>query len=301
MKDKRLITRILPASVLFCLLIAACERYDIKGMFFGSSPSADERFAESNAYNAVHGFKTIKVPTDNYYFYVCTDAHLDGPGQGLSSFVDACAADSDSAPFALFVGDAVNGEDYYDCFFETVAPIEDSGKTLFYTPGNHDIYFGQWSRISSEIGSASYTFEVITPTDGTDLYVSIDSSSGTLGTDQRAWLGDVLSKAKGNYRNIIVFTHTHFFKKDNSQGHSGNFKLEEGYDLAKLFKDSRVSLVLSGHDHSFEETIFKDVRFLTLACIHDTEDPVYYTLEIGSSSARYSCLAADSRRDLLEL
>ena len=291
MADKKTLITAAAALSGLCLLFS-CSSLDIAGMFFGSSPSANERFARSAAYNETHAFRTIAVSENDYKLYVCADAHLDGPGKAFRNFVDAYLADAQAAPFALFLGDAVNGKDYYDYFFDAVDPVSAAGKTLFITPGNHDIYFGQWERFADYIGTASYTFEVQTPSEGKDLFLCMDSSSGTLGTDQRAWVGETLAAAKGKYRNIIVFTHTHFFKKDNSQGYTSNFNLEEGYDLAKLFKGSGVSLVLSGHDHHFEQTIFKDVRFLTLACIKDADEPVYYTFSIGSSEAGMSSFKA---------
>ena len=266
--------------VLICLGLTSCDKYDFPGMIKGSSPSANERFASSMAYNDANGYKTLSVPGDEYTFYAATDAHVSTTANGLSSFVSDYIEDSDAAPFALFLGDAMDKKNNLNLFLQTVSPISANGRTLFCTPGNHDLYFGQWTDYIRELKTATYCFEVTcNPScleNISDLFICLDSASGTLGTDQRDWLESVLTSAKGNYRHIIVFTHTHFFKRDNSQGHTSNFNLEEGYELAKLFSDNGVELVLSGHDHFFEDTYLLGVHFLTLAAIKDEAQEQHY-------------------------
>lgn len=269
-------------SALFCLGLSSCNKYDIPGMIVGSSPAANARFAESAAYNAANGFKTISVPGNEYTFYVASDAHLSGTSEGLTRFVDICQSDRDAAPFALYLGDALDGKGDFDCFCRVVAPIGTDGRTLFCTPGNHDINFGLWTDYIKMNGTSTYIFEVATPSEGRDLFICLDSSSGTLGTDQRRWLGETLSDARGKYRHIIVFTHTHFFKISGLNVLSSTFILEECQDLEKLFSDSGVELVLSGHDHSFAETCFKDVRYLTLASVSDDDGQHFYSIDVNS-------------------
>lgn len=268
---------LLPA---FILCLVSCEKYDFPGMIKGSSPSSDERFAVSKAYNDANGFRSFSPDGEEYTFYAATDAHVSTTANGLTAFVNACLSDASSAPFAIFTGDAMDKKNNFNLFLQAVRPLSANGRTLCCTPGNHDLYFGQWTDHIREMKTASYCFEACTGTDGAvagkDLFISLDSASGTLGTDQRAWLGAVLASAKGRYRHIIIFTHTHFFKRDNSQGHTGNFNLEEGYELASLFSDNGVELVICGHDHHFEDTFFKGVRFVTLAALEDIADERYY-------------------------
>ena len=279
----------LTATLLLCLCLASCNRLDIKGMFFGSSPAANERFAESRAYNEANGFETVHVRDNEYTVYVATDAHVASTAENIGKFVSGYLSDETAAPFAIFLGDATDDKDSYGKFLRTVAPIGNEGRRLFCIPGNHDIFFGLWKEYIEAQKTASYCFTVVTPSDGTDLFICLDSASGTLGTDQRDWLGEIFSSAKGKYRRIIVLSHTHFFKRDNSQGHTSNFNQEEGYELEKLFSDNGVSLVLSGHDHSFEETVFKNVRYLTLAAIADKEeDAYYYKITVNSRGTEWS-------------
>ncbi|MDO5321105.1 MAG: metallophosphoesterase [Bacteroidia bacterium] len=281
-------------SALLCLGLASCADLDVPGLIASSSPGSNERFAVSKAYNDANGFRHISLSEDSYTFYAATDAHISATANGLTRFTSDYVADAGAAPFALFIGDAMDEKNNFGRFLETVRPISACGRTLFCTPGNHDLYFGQWTEYIKEMKTASYCFEVTVASGVTDLFICLDSASGTLGTDQRAWLENVLHRARmenllssyrEKYRHTVIFTHTHFFKRDNSQGHTSNFNLEEGYDLEKLFSDYGVSLVISGHDHFFEDTYFKDVRFVTLGAINDTADEqFYYTFRVSDGS-----------------
>lgn len=272
-------------TALVCLGLVSCNEYDFPGMIVGSSPASNERFATSKAYNDANGFKALFQFDSDYTFYAATDAHVSSTTKGLSRFVSDYVADQGAASFALYLGDAMDEKDNYNLFLDAVKPISASGRTLFCTPGNHDLYFGQWTDYIKAMKTASYCFYVGSSAAAMDLFICLDSASGTLGTDQRAWLETTLASAKDNYRHIIVFTHTHFFKRDNSQGHTSNFNLEEGYDLANLFSKYGVDLVISGHDHFFEDTWFKNVHFITLAAIADKEEEhYYYTFKVTSNS-----------------
>ena len=269
-------------SALLCLGLTSCADLDVPGLIASSSPGSNERFAVSKAYNDANGFRHMTLAEDKYTLYAATDAHISTTSEGLGRFVSDYMADNDAAPFALFIGDAMDEKNNFGRFLETVRPVSNGGRTLFCTPGNHDLYFGQWTEYIDEMKTASYRFEVTVASGATDLFICLDSASGTLGTDQRAWLENVLSSSREKYRHTVIFTHTHFFKRDNSQGHTSNFNLEEGYDLEKLFSDYGVDLVISGHDHHFEDTYFKDVRFVTLGAITDTADEqFYYTFSVS--------------------
>lgn len=277
--------RQLISAAMICFGLVSCDKFDFPGMIKGSSPSSNERFAVSKSYNDANGFKHISLMGDEYSFYAATDAHVAETADNLSRFVSDYVADRSDAPFAIYAGDAMDKKNNFSRFLQTVSPISDCGRTLFCTPGNHDLYFGQWTDFIKEMKTATYYFTVAdmssSSTNDWDLYICLDSASGTLGTDQRAWLEELLAESRGRYRHIIVFTHTHFFKRDNSQGHTSNFNLEEGYDLANLFSENGVDLVISGHDHFFEDTWFKGVRFITLAALDDSaKEHFYYTFKV---------------------
>ena len=270
-------------AVLMFILTSCDKNIDYKGLFYTINESPDERFAQSMDYNRTHGYAKIFVDRNNYDVYVMSDIHVDYTTENLDTFVGDYLADTTAAPFALCLGDIINYKGHFDYFMEHVKPVADDGRRVFYTVGNHDLYFDQWKEYFSRCGSSTYWFEVHTPNGSKDLYISLDSGNGTLGVDQRDWLEDVLrSKYFQGFRHIIVFTHTHFFKKDASQGHTSNFNMEETYDLADLFDRYNVSLVLQGHSHARDLTIFKDVVYLRVDALEDHYPDAYYTiLNIG--------------------
>lgn len=270
--------------VLMFFLTSCSKNIDYLGLFYTINESPDERFAQSMSYNDEHGYDKITGVPDDYEVYVMSDIHVDFSTDNLDRFVSDYLADSVAAPFALCLGDLINATDHWDYFDEHVKPVSDAGRKIYYTVGNHDLYFDQWPEFRSRYHTSTYWFEVQTVGNFKDLYISIDSGNGTLGVDQRDWLEDVLREKKNQgYRHTIVYTHTHFFKKDTSQGHTSNFNLEETYDLLDLFDRYDVSLVLQGHSHSRDLTTFKDVVYLRVDSLEDHYPDAYYTiLNVGN-------------------
>ena len=267
------------------LMFTSCTKnINILGLIMTFNESPDERFAQSMEYNDEHGYDNITGVPDDYEVYVMSDIHVDFSTDNLDRFVSDYLADSVAAPFALCLGDLINATGHFDLFDEHVKPVSDAGRKIYYTVGNHDLYFDQWPEFKSRYHTSTYWFEVQTVSGLKDLYIAIDSGNGTLGRDQRDWLENVLKdKQNQGYRHIIVFTHTHFFKKDTSQGHTSNFNLEETYDLLDLFDRYDVSMVLQGHSHARDLTLFKDVVYLRIDALEDHYPDAFYTiLKVGN-------------------
>ena len=263
------------ALLMGCAMALSCDEYDIAGFVMSTSDNVDRRFATSMEYNEKHGYQTIRHDSDEYELYVFSDCHLKQEvGTNLKTFtaeyVNACG----NAPAVLFLGDIVNGKDGWDQFIENTQPLRQYGH-LFITAGNHDLYFGQWPEYVQRFGTSTYWFEIVCPT-VKDLYISLDSGSGTLGTDQRVWVETILKEKASQYRHVIVFTHTHFFKVDNRQGHTSNYSMEETYDLLNLFSQYGVELVLTGHKHFYEQQNFKGVEYVTVDGLSDDENQSGY-------------------------
>ena len=266
--------------VVLLLLMTSCgKNIDYLGLFMTFNESPDERFAQSMEYNQNHGYDIFMEVPDEYKVYAMSDIHVDYSTNNLDKFVNDYLADTDAAGFSLCLGDLINATGHFDYFAEHVKPVADAGKRIYYCAGNHDLYFNQWKEFYSRFGSSTYWFEVHTVSGFKDLYIALETGSGTLGVDQREWLEKTLKEKKNQgFRHIIVFTHTHFFKKDMSQGHTSNFNLEETYDLADLFDRFDVSMVLQGHSHSRDLTIFKDVVYLRIDALEDHYPDAYYTI-----------------------
>ena len=277
MKGKVLILALLSC----CCTLVSCDSLDLPGMFWSQSDTVDDRFAQSMAYNDQNGYATVHSDTDEYSVYVFTDFHTDGDTRNLDALVKTY--ESAPAPLSLYLGDVVNNRDAdWDLFIKATSPLSEQGD-LFVTPGNHDLYFGLWPEYLSYFHTASYWFEVLTP-GAKDLFICLDSGSGTLGKSQRYWLEVLLASKASQYRHVIVFTHTHFFKIDASQGHTSNYAMEETYDLAHLFTEYGVSLVLTGHDHTMEDTTFGAVRYIIVPSLENSNPNAGYAVcSVGTS------------------
>jgi len=259
-------------------LLSSCHKLDIGGLFFATSDNVEQRFSHSMEWNDANGYSTVKVDGENYKLYVFTDSHLYNDDSNLEKFVGAYCADGSAAPFVLCLGDLTDGGGRFNRFIEICSPIQSGKDTIFFALGNHDVYFKQWSEYKKHFHTASYCFDVVTPSGEKDLYICVDSGNGTVGKEQRKWLEAVLEANYRSYRKLFVLTHTHFFMTDHSQGTTGNFTTQETYDLTALFERYGVDLVFTGHDHHRDDTTFKGVRYIIVDAL---EDGYYATFDIG--------------------
>lgn len=266
---------------LAALLVACNPNYDMPGMFNGTSPEVATRFQESLAYNASVGEIHLSVPAD-YRLYICTDSHIDSTHYNLETWVRAYKSDS-LCPIALHLGDLINAQGNYPHALDVLATEIDMPHrdTLFITPGNHDIYFNQWTEYREAFRTSAYWFDTRDEQTGAllDLFICLDSAEGTIGTAQLKWFRSLLEeKSKAGYRHIIVFTHTHMFKQDASQGHTSNYSLEETYELTSMIGRYGIDLCLSGHDHHREITRYAGSEYIIVDSCQDPADVPYYMI-----------------------
>lgn len=130
------------------LLLSGCvdpdnTSLDMAGMFYGSSPRVDQRFAESQAYNAKAGYATVRSLTENYRIYVHTDSHVTDTRRNLEYFVRQYRSDL-NCPVAIHLGDLIDAQNHWEYMWKTYTdipqnPIKLRGDTLFVMAGNHDI------------------------------------------------------------------------------------------------------------------------------------------------------------------
>ena len=67
----------IPIILTALLTLTACEDADISGMFI-SDTSVNQRFEESMEWNAMHPFREIVVPADDYHILSMGDSHVGG-------------------------------------------------------------------------------------------------------------------------------------------------------------------------------------------------------------------------------
>lgn len=268
--------------ILVCgVIFAACERLDMVGMFAGSSPTIDERWEESMAYNQEAGFDTLYAVAEDYHLYVCTDTHITKKRNRWEHFIASYRADK-LCPVAVHLGDIIDARTDVAYVEEALAPqMEGANKhdTLMAVCGNHDIYFQLWEKFLRVFKTSTYYFVVQTPLGKQDLFIVYDSADGTVGSKQLQWLENTLKWADTqNFRHIVACTHTHFFKRDGSQGHTSNYTIEETYALLNLFTQHNVKMVWSGHDHSREITQVKGMTCIVVDSMTEHDEHPYYML-----------------------
>ena len=279
--------------VAFVILLPSCNpNYDMAGMLNGSSPEVSTRFEQSMAYNDSVGIPAVVVPSADYCVYVCTDSHIDSIPTNLTTFVQAAAADT-LCPLLLHLGDLVNAQGHIPYAVSLLTPNQ-SPLTTFLALGNHDIYFNQWDEWRSYFGTSVYWFYTMLP-DSTvlDRFICLDSAEGTLGTAQLQWLRELLTTnhlpltTNHPFRHTIVFTHTHLFKRDNSQGHTSNYAVEETYELTSLLEQGGVDMYWCGHDHSREITDYAGFTSIVVDAIEDHYPPAFYMIADFSDQINY--------------
>lgn len=279
MNKKKIILLCVAALLCACNSDPDTSNYDWGGMIGLTSPEVDVRFAHSMAYNDTAASRDVMAPAEDYRVYVMTDTHVDSTTYNLDSIVRAANSDG-ACPVVLHLGDLVNAQNHYARFDASASRCT---KPLYKTVGNHDLYFNQWAQFRQFYGTSTYTFVVTTPGGQRDLYICLDSGSGVVGTKQLRWLRHVLAEAGGeDYRHILLYTHTHVFKHDNSQRSSTNYSLEETYELLGLMQQYGVDMVLMGHNHWRDVTDYGGVRYVMVDAAKDTQDkPAYMVLHVG--------------------
>ena len=247
-------------AVFMVSAVSGCSHLDIKGLIMPTGDGVDSRFGQSS--KMIEDFKAAVInTTENYVFYVATDPHVDQTHENLTIFNDAFRNDSD-ASFGVILGDCIDIPDNLPKYLEALA--YDKARHIcehpvFHVLGNHDAYFNGWEDYKELIGPSVYWFEAVFP-GGKDLYIVLDTATGTLGAKQTRWLKGFLEKNRAGYRHCAILTHTNFFYTDNSQTSSGNMPIEESFALIDFLGRQKVSLVLQGHDHYREELTYKGVN-----------------------------------------
>jgi predicted phosphodiesterase len=235
--------RLLKFFAFICFFgLSACEQGDLRGIFV-SYESVNDRFKQSMTWNRLHSFKKILLSTNDYEIFAMGDCQVGGV-ENLNVFLkDAVNSD---AKAIVMAGDLTSGRSNdYAVFQDNL--INAGSVEVFPIAGNHDLFFNGWNDYYSRFGSSTYYFTVRTP-DAEDLFICIDSASGTLGSEQFNWLKNLLENERPNYRHCLVFTHNNFFRSWHKP--STNPLVEELYVLMELFLIHKVDMVITGHDHS---------------------------------------------------
>jgi hypothetical protein len=249
-----------------------CEYHlDVTGVAGTDVPIRD-RFLDSQEWTAVNGEYEIVTDTTFYSFFVAGDTHV-GSIVNLEQMLQKAV--EDRAVGVSIAGDVSTGreEDIVraDSILNAYPQVP-----AFVIPGNHDLYFGGWETFFALFGPSVYTV-TIRSEDAQDMFLFLDSGSGTLGVDQLAWLEELLEEERTAFRYVIVITHLNLVN-NRLTGSTGPLN-EEVVMLFDLFTEHDVQMVIQGHDHRRYETSFGTTTYITLDALKDG-DPNASFLEL---------------------
>ncbi|MCJ7446961.1 MAG: metallophosphoesterase [Bacteroidales bacterium] len=278
------LNRILALLLTLPLSISACKKLDLVDMIVSDVP-VNQRFEQSDEWNALHPFREIVVPSDDYLILSLADCHVGGT-KNLDLVLGIAKTTKASA--VVMAGDLTSGysEDY--SVFQQHLPNQDSLPT-FQIAGNHDLFFDGWNEFHSRFGSSTYIFTVKTP-EASDLYICLDTGGGTLGNKQLDWLTNILETERPDYRHCILFTHNNLFRPRHVE--STNLLVEELQVLIDLFTRHRVEMVITGHDHKQDALLFGITTYIILDPLVDgADDPGYLQLCMKNSTLEYEFMS----------
>ena len=264
------------------LMLGACNRLDVKGMFFSSGSHTEDRVAEWLEWNQQHGENVITGVPDTYSVYACSDIHLEGDAMRVATVLERENADP-LGLFAIVLGDIANesGERPFR-LMDSVARL--GSDTCFVILGNHDIYFDCEQYYKQYFHTSTYTVTVQTVSGAKDLFIFLDSGNATHGKRQLAWLKEVLQH-RSDYRHVVVGTHTCLFRTSYNYNTTpaANLPEDECYELLNLMDENDVSLFLMGHFHHKEEHLIGGVPYVMTDNLNEEKDtPSYLVVTLGN-------------------
>ena len=275
-------------TAILLLLLSGCDKVDLKGLIMPTGDVVDERFEQSFEMHSGEPYSLLNVD-EAYSLYVCTDPHVSDEGKNIRAFATQLRNDKDIS-FGIVLGDCIDKRGAMPAYLDAIAfaPEEQQyNKPIYSIIGNHDLYFSAWNDFMELIGPSVYSFEV-DHTSGKDIFIALDSGSGTHGSKQLEWLRDFLAANRDNYRHCIVMTHTNLFYTDKSQNSSGNLPMDETMMLMDLFSRHRVTICLQGHDHFREDLTFGGVRYTIVGTIRDEfEKPEFLCIRLSDDGVEY--------------
>jgi predicted phosphodiesterase len=265
--------------LLLLLMAAGCKKdLDYMGLVY-SEVNVNQRYKESMVWNQNRP-REITVQDTTYQLIFTADPHIGGT-KYLKRTMEI-AKQSGAVGFVV-AGDITTGrqDDFAVAasIFNADLPYE-----VALTVGNHDLFFGGWQRYYQYFGSSVYTLKVRSPA-ATDLYIFLDTGSGTLGPFQFEWLKNQLI-SRSQYRHVAVVTHLNFIRSCFTS--TTNPLVQELSALLDLFARKSISLVIMGHDHCRYTERFGNTTYITLDDIVDYDsNPSYLMVTVGTKEMAY--------------
>lgn len=243
--------------------------------------TANQRFIQSMDWNNAHSYREIIVQEDDYMILSMGDSHIGGTNN-LDRFFTIAKTKNVTA--VVMAGDLTTGQEKDYKVFEEHLPSQDS-LASFSVAGNHDLFSNGWNEYYSRFGSSSYHFTIKTP-NATDLFICLETGGGTLGTRQLEWLTNLLHTSRKGYRNCFVFTHNNILRPRHTD--STNPLVEETGALLTIFAEYQVDMVITGHDHKQDATVFGITTYIIMDALKDGQSNAgYFKLDVKDGNIDY--------------
>lgn len=246
-------------------------------------------------------FKTARAATQTKFRF----AALGDSGRGTTAqFAVARQMEAWKPEFVLHTGDVVypdGAASSYGPYFITPYRALIASTVFYPSPGNHDyrtdkaqpyLDFFEVPRANLDDTERYYTF-----THGNAQFFSLDTNQAyTKGSAQYTWLAEQLAASKATWK-VPFFHHPPYSSGD----HGSSLGVREAF--APLFKQHKVQLVLTGHDHHYERTKPQDGTTYVVtggggADLRDVK-PQGFT-EVGQARYHFTALTIDGERLIVE-
>jgi Calcineurin-like phosphoesterase len=237
--------RLRAVTVLLCLTaLARCE---------ATPPSYSSSVAVRSAQPGAAPQSQMPLPNkpDSLKFAVIGD---NGTGERAQYDVgQQLAAWREKFPFVLVVmmGDNIYGsarpQDFVKKFEAPYKPLLDAGVKFYASLGNHDSREQRFYKYFNMNDKLYYSFKA--PKQDVRFFAL---ESTYMDPDQVKWIGDELEKSGEKWK--IVFFHHPLYSS--ARTHGSQVRLREV--LEPIFVRENVSLVLNGHDHTYERILPKN-------------------------------------------
>ncbi|MBU2513327.1 metallophosphoesterase [bacterium] len=240
-------------SAICTLLVVACSDSSSDSSDSIESPPAEARF----------------------FFNVFGDSRS---GNSIYSSLVSTALTVGIPDLNFHVGDMIDEEGTQWAIFDAIStPLEDRS-SFYVTIGNHDVWdqesFNNICMVYSYLSPTGYYSFFHNP--GFFIILNSQEIEETgLSDTQMSWLKQELESDRASQsRFIVVFVHRPLFPQNHHLGEP----LENYEELHQMLQDHGVSVVFSGHEHSYSHTI---------------QDGIHYMITGTSGSPLFSAAGSD--------
>ncbi|GEM_PF-1415582 len=165
-----------------------------------------------------------------------------------------------------------------------------SGISFFPSPGNHDVYglgracyIKEWMHFKNngiKLLSGSYT-DYYAFRYGTVLFISLDGSGLSLGSEQERWLDRTIDTYRDKDGPVVVYSHVGL----TGRGRHPREVLQG--NVMSILKKKKVQFYISGHQHFISQDYFGSLTHISAGSAGETPPFNYLVFRVSGKSIRW--------------